>query len=752
MPKNLVIVESPTKAKTITKFLGSKYQVESSFGHTRDLPKSKMGVDVENNFEPKYVIPTKVRKNVTKLKKLAEKAPIIYFATDEDREGEAISWHLAEIFKTPKDKIKRIVFHEITKEAILEALDNPRGIDMNLVDAQQARRIVDRLVGYELSPFLWKKVVKGLSAGRVQSVAVRLVIEREREIKAFKPDEYWTIDAKFLPQSVAPDDKPIEFESELHKIDGKIVKKLQIKKDKDAKKIIDDLKGAKYSVLEITQKESKRSPLPPYTTSTLQQDANRRLGYGPKQTMIIAQQLYEGIKVGKEQTGLITYMRTDSVNLADKFLGEAKDYITENFGKDHGVSSPRKYKTKSKGAQEAHEAIRPTSAFRDPHSIKEGLDPRQYKLYKLIWQRAVASQMAEAVIDNTTIDIKAGVTPYTFQSKGTVIKFDGFLKVWPGGSKEAILPQLKQNDPLDLTKLKPYQHFTKPPARYSEAGLVKVLEEHGIGRPSTYAPTIATIQARNYVQKEERRLKPTEIAFMVNDLLVEHFPKIVDYEFTAKMEDDLDEIAEGKQTWQKTIKEFYMPFKKNLEDKYEEVSKTLTEEKTDEVCDKCGKPMIIKTGRFGKFMACTGFPECKNTKPIDGKGNAKEEKTDEKCKKCGSDMVIKHGRFGKFLACSKYPDCKTTKQIVKSTGMKCPACEKGEIVQKRGRGGKSFYACDEYPDCKQAYWSKPTGKKCPDCGSLVVYGANETERCSSKECKYTADLDKSAIKDSNQED
>jgi len=743
MPKNLVIVESPTKAKTISKFLTPDFQVESSFGHVRDLPKSKMGVDVEKDFEPSYVIPTKVRKNVNALKKLADKSPAIYFATDEDREGEAISWHLTEIFKSPQEKIKRIVFHEITKEAILDALKNPRSIDMNLVDAQQARRVLDRLVGYELSPFLWKKVVKGLSAGRVQSVAVRLVVEREREIQAFKPKEYWTIDANFIQQSVPPDQKPTEFPAKLHKIDNKIIDKLQIENDKQAKKIIDDLKNAAYQVLKITKKESKRTPLPPFTTSTLQQEANRRLGYSAKQTMVIAQQLYEGIDISQEgATGLITYMRTDSVNLADKFLSEAKNYIDKNFGSDYSLSSPRKYKTKSKLAQEAHEAVRPTSAVNDPESLNKYLDQRQYKLYKLIWQRAIACQMAEAAIDNTTIEIEAGDTPYIFQAKGTVIKFDGFLKIYPNSNKEEILPALKENELLDLVKLENNQHFTQPPARYSEATLVKVLEEYGIGRPSTYAPTIATIVARNYVQKEDKRLKPTDIAFLVNDVLVEHFPKVVDYKFTARMEDDLDEIAQGKQKWQNTIKNFYMPFKQNLEEKYDEVSKKeLTEEKTDEICEKCGKPMIIKTGRFGKFLACTGFPECKSTKPIDGEGNAQEEETKEVCDKCGSKMVFKHGRFGKFLACSKYPDCKSTKQIVNSIGIKCPKCGKGDIVQKRGRGGRSFYACNQYPDCKNAYWSKPTGDKCPDCASLLVYGAKDTTRCSSKECKYTNELD-----------
>lgn len=744
--KNLVIVESPTKAKTISKFLGADYQIESSFGHVRDLPKSKLGVEVEKNFAPQYVIPAKAKKNVNKLKKLAEKAKTIYFATDEDREGEAISWHLIEIFQTPEDKIKRIVFHEITEEAIKEAIKNPRKIDRHLVDAQQARRVLDRLVGYQLSPLLWKKVARGLSAGRVQSVTVRLIVEREREIQAFKPDEYWTLDAKFYPQKVEVSQKPIEFEAKLNQINGQVVDKLEIKNEASAKKILADLKEAEYLVATVERKKSKKNPLPPFTTSTLQQEANRRLGFSAKQTMVLAQQLYEGMELGeKGAVGLITYMRTDSVNLAQKFLTEAQNYIKNEFGQDY-TTGPRFYKAKSKMAQEAHEAIRPTSAFNTPPIIKPYLDTRQFKLYQLIWQRALASQMAEAIMDTTQVDIEAKKTPYIFRANGSIIQFPGYLKVYPSATKENILPPLKKEDLLDLISLNPNQHFTQPPARYSEATLVKALEEYGIGRPSTYAPTISTIQDRGYVQKEDKRLKPTDMALLVNDLLVEHFPKIVDYEFTAHLENDLDEIAEGKMKWQPAIKEFWQPFKKNLDQKYKELDKKeITEEKSDEICELCGKPMVIKMGRYGKFLACTGYPECKNTKPINNKDYEPPElakKIDEKCPECGNPLVVRTGKYGQFIGCSNYPKCKYIKKQPSQEFGACPKCGQGKIVGKRSRKGW-FYGCSRYPDCNFAMWGKPVieegqtePKKCPDCDSILVYGPKDSIKCSSKECKY----------------
>ena len=769
----LIIVESPTKAKTISRFLDKGYFVESSFGHLRDLPKKKMGIDIENDFKPEYEISDKSKKRANELKRLAKKSDEIILASDEDREGEAIAWHLTQILGFGKSKIrnpkslpavatalqagetnsksqitnskqyKRIVFHEITKSAILEALKNPRGIDMNLVDAQQARRILDRLVGYELSPFLWKKIRYGLSAGRVQSVAVRLIVEREEEIRKFKKEEYWNITSKVKSQKSKVDG---EFEARLIKIDNKSIPKLGIKSKDEAKKIEKDLEKANYKVEKVTKKETKKNPLPPFTTSTLQQSANNGLGFSAKQTMMLAQQLYEGINLGdKGSTGLITYMRTDSLNLSKDALKSAEDYIKNKFGKEY--AQQRFYRTKSKGAQEAHEAIRPTDPKRNPESIENYLDNRQYKLYKLIWERMVASQMASAVSDLTTIDVLAipvrtqDFAPLQLRATGSVIKFEGFLKVYPMKSEEVILPQVEEKENLDLIEVLSEQHFTQPPARYTEASLVKKLEEEGIGRPSTYAPTLSTIQDRGYVEKIERKFQPKEIGELVNKLLVEHFPKIVDLKFTAGMEEDLDEIAEGKIKWVPVVKDFYKPFKENLMKKEKEINKKdLTEEATNEKCEKCGSPMIIKLGRFGKFMACSNYPECKNTKQIGDDGKIEEpETTDEKCEKCGKPMVIKIGRYGKFLGCSGYPDCRNIKPIVKSTGVKCPECGKGEIVEKKSKKGRIFYACDQYPKCKFSLWNKPTGELCPKCESLMVFGAKGKTRCSNKECGYETD-------------
>ncbi|MDO8668567.1 MAG: type I DNA topoisomerase [bacterium] len=757
----LVIVESPTKAKTITKFLGSDYTVESSFGHVRDLPVSKMGIDIEHDFEPKYVVPKKAKVNLKKLQELAKKSDLIILATDEDREGEAIAWHLAEALKVDPKDTNRIVFHEITKTAIAEAIEHPRKIDMKLVNAQQARRILDRLVGYELSPFLWKKVAKGLSAGRVQSVAVRLIIEREREIKKFNIEEYWSVSANLSPYErsgvARQNGEKLPFLARLNKVDGKTIDKLEIKNESQAAEILTALKGAKYLVTDLEKKQTKKQPPKPFITSSLQQTANRWLGFSAKQTMMVAQQLYE--------MGFITYMRTDSLNLADKFLSEAAEYLKTNLGEKYSLATPRRFKTKDKGAQEAHEAIRPSEASRAPEAAAADLNPNQNKLYKLIWQRAVASQMTEAIVDATVVDIDT-ITPlikgarginrqFQFRANGQVIKFDGYLKIYPEASQEIILPEIKVKEELELLELKPEQHFTKPPARYSDAGLVKELEKHGIGRPSTYAPTINTIIDRNYVQRDEnKRLGPTDIAFVVIDLLVEHFPKIVDYEFTAKMENDLDTIAEGGAKWQPIIKEFYDPFHANLENKYESINKNdiVPEEKTTEICDKCGAPMIIKTGRYGKFLACSAFPECKNIKSLPGTDKNKNGLADSKeidelkekyktevCGKCGAPMAVKVGKFGPFLACSAYPKCKNIKSIngpSQQTGITCPVCKKGEIVQKRSRRG-IFYACNQYPDCKTAFWGKPTGEKCPDCDSLLIEDAKKGEvKCSNKECGY----------------
>ncbi len=737
MPKDLIIVESPTKAKTISRFLGREFNVQSSFGHIRDLPKSKLGVDVERDFAPEYVVPLKSKKVVTALKKIAAQANRIYFATDEDREGEAISWHLAELFDQPPEKLKRIVFHEITEGAIAEALKNPRAIDLRLVDAQQARRILDRLVGYELSPLLWKKVAKGLSAGRVQSVAVRLVVEREREIQAFKSQEYWTLEAKFEKPGQVP------FAARLNKRDDKTLDKLAIASNDEAQKFLRALNGARYTIGEVQRKEVTKNPPPPYTTSTLQQDGNRKLGFSSSQTMVLAQQLYEGLELGtRGPVGLITYMRTDSVNLAEKFISEAGTYIAGTFGNSY--HAPRRFRTKSKVAQEAHEAIRPTDPTRQPDSLKQYLDERQLKLYDLVWRRAIASQMAEARLDATAVDVvtESGPEKFTFRATGQVTKFDGYLKVALENVKQNELPELKTGEAVELLELKPEQHFTEPPARYSEAGLVKKLEEYGIGRPSTYAPTIATVIERGYVERVDRRLKPKDLAFVVNDLLVEHFPEIVDYKFTAKMEAELDEIATGAKLWVPVIKDFYTPFKQHLTSKHETLSKKeITEQATEYVCEKSGHPMVVKYGRFGKFLACTGYPECKNTKELNDDNTIVQAKqvdgAGETCPECKQgQLVMKRGRFGPFLGCNRYPECKYIKNIEKSTGVTCPQCGQGTIIEKRSRYGKTFYSCNRYPECKFALWSKPTGEKCPESGDLLVYGAKGTIRCSSKTCKF----------------
>ncbi|MEK7570334.1 MAG: type I DNA topoisomerase [Patescibacteria group bacterium] len=647
MPKALVIVESPTKAKTIGRFLGKDFQVEASFGHVRDLPKSTMGVDVEHNFQPEYVVGDDDKETVTKLKKLAKATGKVYFATDEDREGEAISWHLAELLKIKGEDVQRIVFHEITKAAIDHALANPRPLDIKRVDAQQARRILDRLVGYELSPFLWRKVRRGLSAGRVQSVAVRLIVEREREILAFKNQEYWTIEGVF-------DTGKETFEAKLLKLAGASLDKFAIGNQQAADELLAKLKGAAYHIGDVQLKTTKRSPAPPFTTATLQMDANRRLGLSANRTMRLAQQLYEGVHLGgKGQTGLITYMRTDSLNLSDKFINETKTYLENTFGKDYVLPAGRKFKTNSKGAQEAHEAIRPTEVVHSPESIREHLDPDQAKLYELIWNRAVASQMPDAQVDQTSVDVAANVEEAIFRATGATIRFPGFLKVYPDGAKETFLPPLKVNDKVEAKDVKGVQHFTEPPPRYSDASIVKVLEEHGIGRPSTYAPTITTIVDRGYVERDERRLKPTEVAFLVIDLLVKHFPEIVDYQFTANMEQQFDHIAEGKTEWQPVLKTFYDKFHTNLVAKDAEISKKdLTETATDEICERCGKPMIKKFGRFGTFLACTGYPECKHTINLDKAGN---HAPIPEAKPLGIDPIsglgvfLKTGRFGTYV-------------------------------------------------------------------------------------------------------
>ncbi|HYF05953.1 MAG TPA: type I DNA topoisomerase [Patescibacteria group bacterium] len=714
MPKSLIIVESPTKAKTITRFLAGKYNVEASFGHVRDLPKNKLGVDVKHNFKPTYTIPVKAKETIEKLQKLADSAPEIILATDEDREGEAISWHLVEALGLDKKKTKRIVFHEITKNAIDHALSNPRSLDLKLVDAQQARRILDRLVGYELSPFLWRKIRYGLSAGRVQSVAVRLIVEREREIQKFVPDEYWSLLGLFQKTSTKH-----EFNAKLVSFDGTAVGKMDIHNEAEAKKISANVKGMDYEVGSVTKREVKRNPSPPFITSTLQQEAARKLGFSAKQTMVVAQQLYEGIKVGDEgEVGLITYMRTDSVNLAQSALEETKQVILKEFGKEYTLDEPRIFTSRSKGAQEAHEAIRPTALLRTPMEIGQFLDKGQFKLYDLIWKRTIACQMQHAVMDQTTVlvDGSGDKKKAQFKATGSVIKFDGFIRAYTEGKDESdeedtegILPDLNEGDTVKLKDLSEEQHFTEPPARYTDASLVKALEANGIGRPSTYAPTLTTIQDRGYVEKEEKKYKPTEIGYLVNDMLVENFPEIVDVGFTAKIEESFDEIAEGNQEWEPVISDFYKPFKEHLKEKEEQVEKQVEVSTTP--CPHCGKMMLVKFGRNGKFLACPE-PGTKITQPMpeeQAQIDALKEKTkEEKCSICGSAMDIKRGRFGFFLGCSRYPECKGISKIWNKIGFKCPNCKTGDIAEKKGRGrGKPFWACTRFPDCNFIINTKP---------------------------------------------
>ena len=699
---NLIIVESPTKANTISRFLGSGFLVKSSFGHVRDLPKSKLGVDVKKKYAPKYIVPAKAKKTISELKDFAKKAKEVIYATDEDREGEAIAWHLVKVLDQDEKTAKRIVFHEITKSAVENALKNPRELDMNLVDAQQARRILDRLVGYELSPFLWKKVRSGLSAGRVQSVTVRLVVEREREIQNFKKQEFWTIEADLSQRKSQK-----AFRAKLAQINGKNIDKLEIKNQKQAEKIKEDLKNAVYKVSGVTKKEAFRNPAAPFTTSTLQQEASRKLGLSAKQTMVVAQRLYE--------TGYITYMRTDSVNLSQTALDQAKTVVASEFGGKYVLDKPRVYTTKSKGAQEAHEAIRPTDLSKKPENLKGEIERLDLKLYDLIWKRTIACQMPAAIFDQTTVEIETG-TKYGFRANGQVLIFDGFIKVYSEGKDEengeeieGQIPDLETGEILGLKNLEHFQHFTEPPSRYTDASLVKALENHGIGRPSTYAPTLTTIQVRGYVEKEEKKYKPTEIGFLVNDILVENFHEIVDINFTSHIEEELDEIAEVKINWVPVVDEFYVPFKKHLEEKKVTVEKVTQESETP--CPHCGKKMLIKFGRMGKFMACPD-PESKVTLPMpeeQEKIRELEEKTkDEKCPTCGGPMAVKRGRFGYFLGCVKYPECKGISKILNKIGFKCPKCSIGDVVERKSRGrGKIFYGCSKYPGCDFVTNKKP---------------------------------------------
>jgi DNA topoisomerase-1 len=758
MAKSLVIVESPTKAKTLSKYLGRNYQVIASVGHLKDLPKSKLGIDLEHDFEPQYIVIRGKSKILKEIKDSAKKAKEIFLAADPDREGEAIAWHIAEELNGNGQHVHRVLLNEITETAVKRALKSPGAIDMKKVNAQQARRVLDRLVGYLLSPLLWKKVRRGLSAGRVQSVAVRVICEREAEREAFQSEEYWTITATLVGQHPPP------FQARLHEIQGE---RVTIRTEAETQRILQDLEGASFAVSHIDQKEKRRSPSAPFITSRLQQDSARKLRFPAKKTMMLAQRLYEGIEIGAEgQVGLITYMRTDSPRIAPEALEGVRGYIQDSFGQPYLPPQPNVYKTQ-KAAQEAHEAIRPTSVKRDPESLRGHLEPDLYKLYKLIWNRFVASQMTQGLDLVTQVDVKA--KNYTFRASGTVEKFDGYRRVYReeieqpaegtsseednGSTTSLSLPDLSVGESLTLLGnaeegIVSKQHFTQPSPRYNEALLIREMEEKGIGRPSTYATIISTIQDRHYVEKEEARLRPTELGRMVNDRLVRHFPDVFDVEFTARMESELDGIEEGEKDWVTAVRDFYVPFMKDLESAEVNMEDLKgKEEPTDVPCDKCGRQMVIKWGRHGHFLACPGYPECKNTKEFtkDEAGSiqvveALVEATDEICEKCGSAMVLKRGRFGNFLACSQYPECKTTKPL--KLGVKCPAKDcGGDLVQKRTRKGKTFYSCSNYPTCTFAIWDRPINRPCPQCHApfLIEKIRKQTGRkilCHNQECGY----------------
>lgn len=759
MAKSLIIVESPAKARTITKYLGRGYQVLASVGHVKDLPKSKLGIDVDHDFNPQYIVIRGKSKVLNEIKTQAKKAEKVFLAPDPDREGEAIAWHIAEELNGKKPQVYRVLFNEITQSAIKRALQAPSSIDMNKVNAQQARRVLDRLVGYMLSPLLWKKVRRGLSAGRVQSVAVRVICDREFDRERFQPVEYWTITATFQGHNPPP------FEARLQDYRGKPI---EIASEGDANRILQALAGAEFRISTIEKSEKRRNPPPPFITSRLQQEAVRKLRFSAKQTMMLAQKLYEGLEIGQEgPVGLITYMRTDSTQISSEAQAEATELIRDRFGEQYLPSTPNVYKT-AKAAQEAHEAIRPTSVHRDPENVRSFLDQDLYRLYKLIWTRFMASQMSRGVDEATKVDIES--SGYTFRATGTIEKFDGYRRVYVEGKDLAAgdasqeessqateedrrLPDLTQDERLrliekDEQELQPKQHFTQPPPRYNEALLIRELEEKGIGRPSTYATIISTIQDRRYVEKEEKRFKPTELGRIVNDRLVQYFPQVFNVAFTAEMESQLDQIEEGGKNWVDTVKEFYAPFVKDLgeaDDKMEGLKGK--EEPTDIVCDKCGQNMVIKWGRHGHFLACPGYPTCKNTKQFN-KTEAgtievvekEEQTTDEKCEKCGSQMVVKTGRFGTFLACSNYPKCKTTKPL--GLGIKCPTEECfGDLVQKRSRKGRLFYSCSRYPKCTFAMWNRPINRACPSCHApfLVEKSSKKTSvvvQCHNESCDY----------------
>jgi len=736
MGKSLIIVESPAKARTINKILGKEFMVKASVGHIKDLPENRLGVDIERNFAPQYVIIKGKEKVIKELKALSRKADRIYLAPDPDREGEAIAWHIAEEVGDGKE-IHRLLIHEVTPRGIREALKNPRGLQESLYRAQQARRILDRLVGYKLSPLLWQKVKRGLSAGRVQSVALRLICEREKEIRDFVPQEYWSITAELLHPS-----SPSPFEARLTKIKDK---KAEIPDEERARAIISSLRGEKFIVERVQRKERRRNPPPPFITSTLQQEASRRLRFSVKKTMTIAQQLYEGVELGElGRVGLITYMRTDSVRIAPEAIEGVRRTIARLFGEEYLPATPNRFKSR-KGAQEAHEAIRPASFDLSPERVKSYLSRDQFLLYKLIWDRFLACQMKEALIDQTTVEIKAG--EYLFTATGRLLKFPGFLIVYEEkeeDEEEGTLPPMKKGDELELIELVPKQHFTQPSPRYTESSLVKELEEKGIGRPSTYATIITTLLERGYVELKDRKFHPTSLGLLVSELLVENFPAIMDVGFTARMEEKLDEIEAERVSWTEVLQEFYRSFSQDLQKAEKEMREVRRERIPTEIrCELCGSPMEIRWGKYGEFLSCSAFPQCKNAKMFvrdeEGRIRIVKETTDERCPKCGSPMVIKEGKFGRFLACERYPECDGTKPL--GTGVKCPVegCG-GEIVERRTKKGQTFYGCSRYPECNFVLWQRPVPRPCPQCGSPYLI---ETKRrgevflvCPEKDCGY----------------
>jgi DNA topoisomerase-1 len=756
MAKNLVIVESPAKAKTIKKYLGKDFEVMASYGHVRDLVPKEGAVDTAHEFAMKYQVIDKNQKHVTEISKAMKKADALYLATDPDREGEAISWHLYELLKDKKllkDKeVSRVVFHEITKRAIQEAVAHPRELSMDLINAQQARRALDYLVGFNLSPLLWKKIRRGLSAGRVQSPALRMIVEREQEIEKFKAREYWSIEADLSSQGQ-------NFSSRLTHYKGKKLTQFSIHDGDGAHEAESTLLKAaagKLVVHNIEKKKRKRNPAAPFTTSTLQQEAARKLGFTAQRTMRVAQQLYEGVEIGGESIGLISYMRTDSVNLAQEALDEIREVISGRYGSDNVPAEPRVFKTKSKNAQEAHEAIRPTSAERVPDAIKEYLTKDQYKLYDLIWKRTVACQMIHATIDTVTADLAAGSEDNLFRATGSVVVVPGFMAVYQesvddakkdDGDDNRLLPPLLKGEAVDLIRIHPEQHFTEPPPRYSEASLVKALEEHGIGRPSTYASIISTLQQREYVLLEKKRFYPTDVGRVVNKFLTEHFTQYVDYDFTARFEDELDEVSRGERDWIKLMREFWDPFHELVEDKEQSVSrKDVTQEEMDETCPKCGSKLATRLGRRGRFIGCTAYPECDYTRDLNEskeEAEAPEVIEGRTCPKCDSPLIIRRGRYGKFIGCSSYPKCKYIEPLEKpkDTGVECPECKQGTMLSRKSRYGKIFYSCSRYPDCTYAVWNEPLNEPCPSCGwpilTIKTTKRRGTEKvCPQKECGY----------------